>query len=108
VGLEVADDRDGAAAALGKFAVVDTQFLDLAECLCDFIGFHPGCILTAGIGMPQLECNRIVLIDRAVLGVLCQPYEEFPGQAHEIEGSDFYSFAAMLFGHDILSAVVEL
>lgn len=96
MGLEVGDDPDRAATALGKFAVVDALLLDLAEFLCDFIGFHPGCIQAAEIGLSLLECNRIVLIDQTVLSVLCQLYEEFPGQAHEIEDGDFYSFVAVL------------
>jgi hypothetical protein len=92
-----------ATAGLGKFAVVDALLLDLAEFLCDFIGFDPGCI-AADIGMSLLECNGIVLVEQVVLGVLCQPYEEFPGQAHEFEDGDFYSCAAVL---DVVALTVR-
>ncbi len=84
--------------------MVDALLLDLAEFLCDFIGFHPGCIQAADIGMSLLECNGIVLIEQVVLGALCQPYEEFPGQSHETEDVDFYSCAAVL---DVVTLTVS-
>jgi hypothetical protein len=73
-----------------------TLFLDLGEFLREFIGFDPGCIQTAEIGVSLLECNWIVLIDQTVLSVSCLPHEEVPGQEHEIEDGVFYTFAAVL------------